>query len=363
MSVDQLASGAWRARLMINGRRYAEIFSTREQAEDWEVVRRAKAITGSLPGHATVSQYAGRWIAGYETAPVNTRTFHERHLRQVLAELGELQVATVVPTDITRFLNRIIDAKGAAEADRVYRTTSALFGAAYADGLCPNGSPVRSKRHRPRRQASPHVVLERPQARAMLLQLGGWQRDTALLQLSLGARFGEIAGLTPHDVNLATGRIAIRRRFSYSAGTVRATKNHRHRELDIPTSTRPTLERLIREACDPPPIPDLMDRELDAEQFRRQWLIQTRTGRPPANSAFNKDIKAACRAAGVPGLSSHGLRHTYVSWMIDEGYTAEQIAFWIGDTPQTVMQVYAHMLEASSAPAAAVIDSALGGLN
>lgn len=362
MGIRQLPSGRHQARVMIEGRNYTETFDTRAQAAEWELVTRAKGITGSLPGHVTVAEYACRWMAGYETAPVNTRTFHERNLRQVLVELGEYQVAKVVPTDITRFLNRIIDAKGAAEADRVYRTTSALFGAAYADGLCPNGSPVRSKRHRPRRQASPHVVLERPQARAMLLQLGGWQRDTALLQLSLGARFGEIAGLTPHDVNLATGRIMIRRRFSYSAGTVRATKNHRHRELDIPTSTRPTLERLIREACDPPPVPDLMDRELDAEQFRRQWLIQTRTGRPAANSAFNKDLKVACRAAHVPELSSHGLRHTYVSWMIDEGYTAEQIAFWIGDTPQTVMQVYAHMLEASSAPAAAAIDSALSGL-
>lgn len=85
--------------------------------------------------------------------------------------------------------------------------------------------------------------------------------------------------------------------------------------------------------------------------------------RPPLlQLAFNKELKLACRAAKAPELSSHGLRHTYVSWMIDEGYTAEQIAFWIGDTPQTVQQVYAHMLEASSAPAAAAIDSALGGL-
>jgi len=64
----------------------------------------------------------------------------------------------------------------------------------------------------------------------------------------------------------------------------------------------------------------------------------------------------------MPVISSHGLRHTYVSWMIDEGYSAEQIAFWIGDTPATVQTVYAHMLEGSSAPAAAAIDSALGNL-
>jgi len=31
----------------------------------------------------------------------------------------------------------------------------------------------------------------------MLLKMPGWQRDTALIQLGLGARYGEISGLTP----------------------------------------------------------------------------------------------------------------------------------------------------------------------
>jgi hypothetical protein len=38
--------------------------------------------------------------------------------------------------------------------------------------------------------------------------------------------------------------------------------------------------------------------------------------------------------------------------MIDEGHSADKIAFWIGDTPPIVRPVYAHMLEAWSAPAA-----------
>jgi hypothetical protein len=55
-----------------------------------------------------------------------------------------------------------------------------------------------------------HPVLERAQARQMLLQLGGWQRDTAVIQLGLGARYGEIAGLAPHDIDLSRGVVHIR---------------------------------------------------------------------------------------------------------------------------------------------------------
>jgi hypothetical protein len=46
--------------------------------------------------------------------------------------------------------------------------------------------------------------------------------------------------------------------------------------------------------------------------------------------------------------------------MIDDGHGADKIAFWIGDTPETVRRVYAHMLEASSEPAATSINAALG---
>ena len=35
MSVDRLPSGMFRARVMIDGRRHTETFSTREEAEDW----------------------------------------------------------------------------------------------------------------------------------------------------------------------------------------------------------------------------------------------------------------------------------------------------------------------------------------
>ena len=268
----------------------------------------------------------------------------------------------MTPTDITRMLDDLIDRFTPALADRVYRTASAMFASAAADSLCPGGSPVRSKKHRPRRQRDPQAVLERVQARQVLLQLGGWQRDTALVQLALGARIGEIAGLTPHDVDLSRGVVHIRRRYSSHGDTVRATKNHRRRTLELPAIVRAPLDRLIREAGDPPAIPDLADREWDARPFIKRWLIQTSTGRPPSLTAFNRALGDACDAVGAPRVSSHGLRHTYVSWMIDEGYSADKIAFWIGDTPNTVRLVYAHMLEDSSAPAAAAIDAALADL-
>ncbi len=360
MSVRRLPSGRFQARLTIDGVKYAETFPTEREARDWILITRARAITGGLPKRITVGEYAARWMTTYDTAPSSTRNWHQGNLaRYILPAISRRPIAEVSPTDISRMLNGVRASVSAAAADSAYRTCSALFNAAVADDVAFR-SPVRSKKHRPRRQTEPPAVLERPQARQVLLQLRGWQRGTALLQLALGARIGEIAGLTPHDIDLERRRVTIRRR--YYEGTVRATKNHRLRTLELPSTTIPTIERLIREVGDVAPIPPLGDREQDATPFLRRWLIQTSTGRPPNNSAYDKALAAACTTAGVPRVSSHGLRHTYVSWMIDAGHSADKIAFWIGDTPATVRAVYAHMLEASSAPAAAAIDDALRGL-
>jgi integrase len=124
-----------------------------------------------------------------------------------------------------------------------------------------------------------------------------------------------------------------------------------------------TCSALFNAAGEVPRIPPLDDREHDAEPFRTYWLIQTSTGRPVNYSAYDKALVKACASADVPRVSSHSLRHTYVSRMIDEGHSADKVAFWIGDTPDTVRSVYAHMLEESSAPAAASIDEALSGIS
>lgn len=360
MSVDRLPSGSFRARLRIDGVSHAATFPTEREADEWMLTVKARAVSGGLPKRTTVRQYAARWMTTYDAAPRATRDFYQGHLdRHILPALGARRLSDVTPTEISRMLNGVRTSVSVATADAVYRTASALFNAAVADDVT-HRSPVKSKKHRPRRQRSPQVVLERAQARLLLLQLGGWQRDTALLQLALGARVGEIAGLTPHDVDLQRRRVTIQRR--YYRGTVRATKNHRERTLELPSMTLPTLERLIRDAGDVEPIPALGDREHDAAPFMRRWLVQTSAGSPVNGSALNKALAKACSGAGVPRVSSHGLRHTYVSWMIDEGHSSDKIAFWIGDTPDTVRAVYAHMLEASSAPAATAIDQALTGI-
>lgn len=113
---------------MIDGRPHSATFDSAEDADDWVILTRARHITGTLPGRLTVAEYAARWMAAYDTAPVNTRRYHRHNLDAwILPHLGRQPAATVTPTDITRLLNVIHEQKSAAAAERVYRTLSVLF--------------------------------------------------------------------------------------------------------------------------------------------------------------------------------------------------------------------------------------------
>jgi hypothetical protein len=149
MSYYQLPSGAYHARLMINGVRYTATLPTREDAEDWQTLIRAKAVSGSLPRRISVSDWAAQWMSTYNTAPTPTRSVHQGNLdRYILPVLGPRSVADVSPTEISRLVNGVSARVSAATADAVYRTCSALFNAAVADDVMVK-SPVKSKRHRP----------------------------------------------------------------------------------------------------------------------------------------------------------------------------------------------------------------------
>ena len=113
MSIDQLPSGNWRARVMVARQRYTATFPTRDEAEEWLLFTRAKGATGELVPRMTVDQYVQRWL---ETAADPDR--HRGHLeKHILPRLGRCQLAEVTPSDIKLLLNHVIQTADTPAAD------------------------------------------------------------------------------------------------------------------------------------------------------------------------------------------------------------------------------------------------------
>ena len=112
-------------------------------------------------------------------------------------------------------------------------------------------------------------------------------RNLALLvQLVAGLRFSEVRALEKVDVDVASGGVHIRRSQARKAT---GTPKNKHARFQ--------------------PLPD------DLVQRLRRYLLTTEgqrgdRGGSLSNNVLNRALRAACRAAGVREVSSHGLRRT-----------------------------------------------------
>ena len=64
------------------------------------------------------------------------------------------------------------------------------------------------------------------------------------------------------------------------------------------------------------------------------------SGRPIQN--IKKGFAAACRRAGVEGVTPHTLRHTAASWLLQNGGSIEEGARYLGMSERTFRNTYGH---------------------
>lgn len=61
----------------------------------------------------------------------------------------------------------------------------------------------------------------------------------------------------------------------------------------------------------------------------------------------NRDIKWACKRAGIDNISTHDLRRTFGSWLVQNGVDLHHVAKLLGNTPAMVAKVYGQTSDAS----------------
>jgi hypothetical protein len=112
VATDRLPSGSFRARLMIDGRRYTATLPTEADARLWEVEARAAAAVRRGAASGTFAGYATRWLAGFiDDAPDRAR-FEAALENHLLPELGSLPLLEVLEADRDDLERRLVDTGG-----------------------------------------------------------------------------------------------------------------------------------------------------------------------------------------------------------------------------------------------------------
>jgi integrase len=160
-------------------------------------------------------------------------------------------------------------------------------------------------------------------------------------------RRGEILGLRDADLDLEAGSVSV---FAQHQGGERvATKTRAgRRTVDI----GPWAVRLLRE------------QQLARLPNGGGYLFPSRAGTPyDGNNFMARIFKPAARAAGIPDLTLHDLRHTGASLMIAAGCHVKVIAEQMGhsDGGALVLKRYGHLYKGARRQAAVALEAHLFG--
>lgn len=200
----------------------------------------------------------------------------------------------------------------------------------------------------PARPAKPKwQLVTRPQFATLLTEIPERYRCLVLLAAHTGLRWSEIVALTRADYNPLRGELLVDSGTVYHKGRLidDRTKSGRHRTLPVVPHPDPTLN--LRAA---------LDAHVKAAQMAADArLFASPTGHTLRHPHFMERVfKPAAVRAGLGeyvkidgrrryrGIRFHDLRHSYISWLLNEGVDIHEVKDLAGHASITTTELYAH---------------------
>jgi integrase len=163
-----------------------------------------------------------------------------------------------------------------------------------------------------------------------------------------GLRRSEVLGLRWSDVDLDAGTVSVAQGRVVVAGQGTVTgdpKSKRSRQaLPMPADVLAALSGLQGPAGERAPGPR---RAIPRHRLRRR-----QRGRLPLRpETYSAEFARLAKAAGVPAIRVHDVRHTAATMLLDSGTTPSATAKWLGNDPAITLRVYGHVYDDALAAA------------
>jgi integrase len=302
-----------------------------------------------LDGSVTVTDWCETWLAGAARLTCKERTvagYKYALDRWVLPHVGHIE----------KMQTSLLDAGLSVSTVRVARRvlSSALSHAVTSRHIPHN--PVKDIRT-PRHPDGQRPMLEpftEEQAR-QLLAVCRDHPDTAVaafvtIGLMLGMRRGEILGLRLEDIDWEEGHLSINQALNQNylpaagggwmteLGTSTPKTRHSRRDLSMPPSVRSVVLRLQATRG--------TQRQMAGDDWEEtDFLFCSKNGKPLWPSNLAKRYQRLLKAADVPQLSIHALRHTFATVCFLNEIPAEQVQTAAGHSSiRTTKDMYANYL-------------------
>jgi integrase len=335
-SVRQLPSGRYQVRyrgpdgLM---RPADRTFDTETDAKVWLTMTEAELLRGEWvdpdAGRVPLGDYAPEWIAQRPRLAPRTVGLYESLLRlHIEPTLGSLHLATLTPARVRSWRAALLDAGvGAVTVAKAYRLLRAVMATAVDDELIRR-NPCRIK-GAGREKSPERAVVGIEDVYTLADAIAPRWRALVLLAAFGGLRWGELAALRRNRVDLG-------------AGTVRVEVS----VIDIEghLSEGPPKWDSRRTVTLPGPIVDELREHLArfSERAGTGRVFVGPKGGTLRRSNFQATWREATKAADVPTLRFHDLRHVGNTLASNTGANLRELMTRMGHASPQAALIYQH---------------------
>lgn len=338
-------------------------------------------VAANPSGSTTLADYMRRWLAGIRVRPTTMSDYRRNVERYTIPRIGSVRLKALEPEHLDR-LYRELETSGKADGSGLSPKTvrnvhgtihKALQDAAERGHVLRNvatlANPPAAKDTRS--FSARDKAWTREQLRAFLDSCRDhhtwpfWR-----LIAATGLRRGEAIGLAWSAVDLEEQTLSVRQTITQTDGKIvwakLAKTDAGNRTISLDAATVDVLREVRRAQVearlaagpawrgDPAPDePDWADVDLVFTDDLGLRLLPTKT-----SSRFTR----LARAAKLPGIGVHGLRHTYATAAIRAGVAPDIVAARLGHADvATTLRLYSHVLEGDDQRAADRVAAAIFG--
>jgi len=306
----------------------------------------------------TVSWLVRRYVAGRTDITVKSREQYEWAIPHIENGLGAIQLSLLDRDDVATWIAALADGgklsrRGVQICRNVLR---AALSEAVDEGLIPRSPAARVGL--PRTVAKPvrekETVAWTTDEVDQFLEASGPHRWAIAFRLGVlyGLRRSEILALRWDDLDIKAQTLRIDEslvavRFGAEWSNAKNERSRRTIPIDDDTMREFGRRRAAQAA----------ERLAAGEEWEdNDLIITTRAGRLVLPRSLDRALERIVQRAELPRLTSHGLRHTAATHMVQGAHDLGElraIADLLGHSPEMLMNTYAHALPQSQS---AVVD-------
>ena len=323
------AEGRWRARFTDSSGRLRNLSAGTEEdivrRLEQEIAKRAAGTLALTPNQTpTLGVWLEQWLASRSDLAPKTRERHAMDLRlYVIPHLGLVRLDKLSALQIEHLYALLGSQPSARRAQGLspssVRRVHAVLATALTDAhrlgvmAAPVMHRVRAPRTAPQRLWDILTVGEVERLLAAASHIGLSSQARWAIAAKWGLRQGEVLGLRWSDIDLATGRIDVRRQIQRQTGNGLVTKPPKansFRHLMIDAATLADLRALYNQVGG-------HDVGTTADDDRYLFCGSRGGAVDPANDQHR--FKALLAKAGIRDVGVHALRHTALTRMVEQG--------------------------------------------